>query len=630
MKTIDQYYTHLPVGAVCRAADGRAVDSHDHSKGKGTTFTVWAPKAQSAHLVLNKDTITLESQPYGYWSAWVPEAKPGDLYQFQLDENEPLPDPASLAQPSGVHGPSEVIDLHGFQWHDQGWTGIPMADMIIYELHVGTFTQEGTFMAITDKLDYLQELGINAIEIMPVAQFPGERNWGYDGVYPYAAQHSYGGALGLMQLVDACHQAGIAVILDVVYNHLGPEGNYLPTYGPYLTDKHHTPWGMAINMDDAYCDGVRHYFLQNALMWLRDFRIDGLRLDAVHAIKDTSARHFLTELSAQVDALAKETQRTYTLIGECDLNDSRYISARERGGYGLTGQWIDEFHHSLHAFITGEQEGYYSDFGAFDHIVKAFEKTYVYDGVYSPHRKKIFGNSAEGHDYDQFVVFSQNHDQVGNRMMGDRLTTQVSLETLKLLAGAVLLSPAVPMLFMGEEYGEKKPFQYFVSHTDPDLVEAVRQGRSREFAYFQREGHTVPDPQSKTTFRDSTLSWDRTQKASATLFRWYQHLIRLRKTLPALMAPQRAATQVSSPQEQVLILARSSEPAAAPALYCVFNLGEKAVTLSSFTELPLKIILDSADAEWQGPGTKATNEAGVTPTISMSGRSLQIYEIENS
>ena len=592
------------------------------------TFTVWAPEAESAKVILNEDTIIdLESQLFGYWSARVPEAKPGDLYYFQLDDQEPRPDPASLAQPSGVHGPSEVIDLHGYRWQDHGWTGIPMAEMIIYELHVGTFTPEGTFTAIIDKLDYLRDLGINTVEIMPIAQFPGERNWGYDGVYPYAAQHSYGGALGLMQLVNACHQAGIAVILDVVYNHLGPEGNYLPTYGPYLTDKHHTPWGLAINMDDAYADGVRHYFLQNALTWLHDFRIDGLRLDAVHAIKDNGAWHFLTELSERVADLTKETKRTYTLIGECDLNDSRYISPPERGGYGLTGQWIDEFHHTLHAFITGEQDGYYEDFGTFAHIRKAFENTFVYDGVYSAHRKRVFGNSALDHNYDQFVVFSQNHDQVGNRMMGDRLTTNVSFETLKLLAGAVLLSPSVPMLFMGEEYGEQHPFQYFVSHTDPDLVEAVRQGRSREFAAFQRKGHEVPDPQSEKTFKDSTLSWDTESEDGATLFRFYQTLIRLRKTIPALASFGRKTVHVSSPQENVLMLSRALAPEADPQAYGIFNFGDKDITLSPFTEEPLHRRLDSADTEWQGPGNESPEEATAESPLPIRARSLLLYEL---
>ena len=600
-------------------------------RDNAVTFTVWAPEAQTVKLILNKEQkIDLDQQAFGYWSARVPDAKPGDLYYYQLGDNEPRPDPASLAQPSGVHGPSEVIDLHGYRWNDRGWTGIPMGEMIIYELHVGTFTEEGTFMAIIDKLDYFRELGINTIEIMPVAQFPGDRNWGYDGVYPYAAQHSYGGALGLMQLVDACHQAGIAVILDVVYNHLGPEGNYLPTYGPYLTDKHHTPWGLAINMDDAYCDGVRHYFLQNALMWLKDFRIDGLRLDAIHAIKDTSARHFLTELSERTDALAKENGRTYTLIGECDLNDSRYINSREQGGYGITGQWIDEFHHALHAFITGEQNGYYADFGSFDHIVKAYEKTYVYDGVYSDHRKRIFGNSAEQNPYDQFVIFSQNHDQVGNRMMGDRLTTNLSFETLKLLAGAVLLSPSVPMLFMGEEYGEQNPFQYFVSHTDPDLVEAVRQGRSREFADFQKEGHTVPDPQSEQTFRDSTLSWNRDGAEASTLFRLYQTLIQLRKTIPALGVADRSATRISSPAENVLVMERTDAPNQAAQLYCVFNFGEEDCRLTPFTEVTLHQQINSASTEWMGPESGTSDTVEENDLLLVRAQSFCVYETKSS
>ena len=620
---MEQPYTPLPVGAICQSS---STGSHPTS----VTFTVWAPEAQSVTLKLNQETdISLTQQPFGYWSISVPDAKPGDLYFYQIDDQPPRPDPVSLAQPSGVHGPSEVIDLHGYHWHDQGWTGIPMAEMIIYELHVGTFTPEGTFTAIIDKLDHLASLGVNTLELMPIAQFPGERNWGYDGVYPYAAQHSYGGALGLMQLVDACHQKGMAVVLDVVYNHLGPEGNYLPSYGPYLTDKHHTPWGMAINMDDAYADGVRHYFLQNALMWLRDFRIDGLRLDAVHAIKDAGARHFLAELSERVETLSAETHRVYTLIGECDLNDSRYISSRESGGFGLSGQWIDEFHHTLHAYLTGEQDGYYSDFGTFDHLVKAFKKTYVYDGVYSPHRKRVFGNSAEKLDYDQFVVFSQNHDQVGNRMTGDRLTTNVSYETLKLLAGSVLLSPSVPMLFMGEEYGEQRPFQYFVSHTDPDLVEAVRQGRSREFADFQREGHEVPDPQSEDTFRRSSLSWDTEEESSATMLRFYQALIRMRKSLPALTCSARAATEVLAPQEGVLVLARAQAPGENPTLYILFNFDEKDSTLSPFTEVGLRKLMDSSDTEWNGPGSLSPDHVASDTPLPVRARSVVVYEIVN-
>ncbi|MGB3850246.1 MAG: malto-oligosyltrehalose trehalohydrolase [Tunicatimonas sp.] len=614
-------YTHQPVGAIYQA---------DAGAHPGVTFTLWAPLAESARVLINKETtVALEAKPFGYWSAHVPDAKPGDLYYYQIDDQEPRPDPASLAQPSGVHGPSEVIDTHGFRWQDDGWQGLPLSEMIIYELHVGTFTPEGTFMAIIDKLDYFTELGVNALEIMPVAQFPGERNWGYDGVYPYAAQHSYGGALGLMQLVNACHQRGIAVILDVVYNHLGPEGNYLPTYGPYLTDKHHTPWGLAINMDDAYCDGVRHYFLQNARQWLADFRIDGLRLDAVHAIKDTSARHFLADLSEQTDALSEQTERTYVLIGECDLNDVRYLSPRERGGFGLTGQWIDEFHHSLHAFITGEQDGYYEDFGTFDHVLKAFRDSYVYDGQYSKHRQRAFGNSAADHPYDQFVVFTQNHDQVGNRMVGDRLTTTESFDTLKLLAGAAILSPSVPMLFMGEEYGEKNPFQYFVSHTDPALVKAVREGRTREFAYFQREGLSVPDPQAEETFRNSTLSWSYQEGEGATLLRFYKKLIELRQTLPGLQTTDRRSVTITSPQPNVLLMGRAPEPDAAPQTYVAFNFGETDLTLPPFTDKALIGELNSTDGTWRGEAASAATEASLSEEtdLQLKGRSFRAFRV---
>ncbi len=626
MEPIAPVYTHQPVGAVYRA---------DAGAHQGVTFTLWAPLAESAKVLINEETtVDLEAQPFGYWSAPVSDAKPGDLYYFQIDDQEPRPDPASRAQPSGVHGPSEVIDLHGFRWQDDGWSGLPLSEMIIYELHVGTFTPAGTFTAIIDRLDYFAELGVNALEIMPVAQFPGERNWGYDGVYPYAAQHSYGGALGLMQLVDACHQKGIAVILDVVYNHLGPEGNYLPIYGPYLTDKHHTPWGMAINMDDAHCDGVRHYFLQNAQQWLADFHIDGLRLDAVHAIKDNSARHFLADLSAQTNELSQQTGRTYVLIGECDLNDVRYISPRERNGFGLTGQWIDEFHHSLHAFITGERDGYYVDFGTFGHILKAFRDSYVYDGIYSEYRERVFGNSAEAHPYDQFVVFTQNHDQVGNRMMGDRLTGSESFDTLKLLAGAALLSPSVPMLFMGEEYGEKNPFQYFVSHTDPALVKAVREGRSREFAYFQREGLTVPDPQSEDTFQHSKLSWKYQEGDAATLFRFYKTLIDLRKTLPALQTTHRRMVTIASPQDHVLLMGLALEPNASPQVYVAFNFGETDVTLSPFTDDQTEKLLDSADQEWQGEDASEEKEENRAPatgasTSPLRARSFRVFQVTN-
>ncbi|MGB3585680.1 MAG: malto-oligosyltrehalose trehalohydrolase, partial [Tunicatimonas sp.] len=510
--------------------------------------------------------------------------------------------------PDGVHGASEVVDLQNTKWTDSSWKGIALRDMVIYELHVGTFTSEGTFEAIIDKLDYLKDLGINTIELMPIAQFPGNRNWGYDGVYPFAAQHSYGGAEGLQKLVNACHQRGLALLLDVVYNHLGPEGNYLSVYGPYFTAKHQTPWGLAINFDDAYCDGVRHYFRQNALMWLRDFHIDGLRLDAIHAIKDAGANHFLAELSQAKTTLSEQTKRNYVLIGECDLNDHRYISPQEVGGYGLDGQWIDEFHHALHTELTGENDGYYADFSEFSHMAKAYEKTYVYNGIYSPFRKRMFGNSAENRPYSQFVVFSQNHDQVGNRMLGDRLTETLPFPALKLAAGAVLVSPYVPMLFMGEEYGETQPFQYFVSHTDADLVEAVRQGRKREFAYFQKVGSEVPDPQSEETFNNSKLSWNWSVLESQLLFKYYQALIKLRKELPAWQDDSRPALEVQIIEPQIILLSRqhTADESVAPTLI-VLNFSKKSAlfTLPMSRDETYEKIFDSEDTAWGGEAPQA-------------------------
>lgn len=594
-------------------------------KNGACRFTVWAPEAQSVQVILNDEKkILLESQSYGYWSAQVDTAKPGDLYFYLLDGELKRPDPASLSQPSGVHGPSQVIDLQGYQWQDERYKGIPMDEMIIYELHVGTFTPERTFAGIINKLDYLLALGINTIEIMPIAQFPGARNWGYDGVFPFAAHHDYGGVLGLMQLVDACHQKGIAVLLDVVYNHFGPEGNYTTNFGPYFTDNYHTPWGKAINFDDAYSDAVRHFFIQNALMWLGDFHLDGLRLDAIHAIKDLGARHFLAELSDQVKQLQEKRGIPLTLIGEVDLNDNKYISAPEVGGYGITGQWIDEFHHAIRAYLTKEKMGYYSDFGEFEHIIKAYKDTYVYNGIYSPHRKKTFGSSAEKHPYAQFVVFSQNHDQIGNRVMGDRLTTLVDYETLKLCAGAVLLSPYVPLLFMGEEYAETNPFQYFISHTDPNLVEAVREGRKREFAYFLKEGLEAPDPQSEETLQHSSLSWNIEDPRRKSMLAYYKALITIRKEHPAFVDKERACTKVESPQEGILILERVSHIGGNKfKAYCVINFSEQKVTV----QLPdnstkLNKVMDSSDTAWAGPGALENKY----PEVMLHRKSVAVFE----
>lgn len=501
----------------------------------GARFLFWSPQTARAGIeVENKGFFPLEKKEYGYHEGLLAGIEAGDRYMVVLDGKTKIPDPASLYQSPNVHSPSEVIDLDKITTGVSGGPGRESGELIIYELHTGTFTPEGTFEGVINKLDYLSALGINAIELMPVAQFPGTRNWGYDGVYPFAVQNSYGGPEKFARLVDECHKKGIAVILDVVYNHLGPEGNYLYTAGPYFTDKYKTPWGSAVNFDDKWCDGVRRYFTENALMWLRDYGVDGLRLDAVHAIWDFGARHFIEELSGYVSTLNSRTGNRHFLIGECDLNDVRYITPLKEGGLGLDCQWCDEFHHALHARLTGERMGYYSDFGATSHLANAYNNAYVYNGRYSEYRKRVFGSSAKGIPGNRFVVFTQNHDQAGNRMLGERLSRLTCFESLKLAAGAMFVSPYIPMLFMGEEYGEDAPFLYFTSHSDKDLVEAVRKGRKEEFADFISKGEPA-DPQSPETFKNSMLSWNFESDARKDkLLSYYKKLIELKKTHPAL------------------------------------------------------------------------------------------------
>lgn len=503
-----------------------------NADGKTSTAIVWAPFAKSVSLIINQDNrIPLTQSSGGYWEGHELPLFQGDLYKIILDD-EQLPDPASLSQPEGVHGPSQVIDLHQHQWKDNHWKGLNPDELIIYELHTGTYSPDGTFEGISAKLPELKNLGINAIEIMPVSSFPGTRNWGYDGVFPYAVQESYGGAVQLQKLVDDCHKQGIAVILDVVYNHLGPEGNYLPKFGPFFTGKYKTPWGEAINFDDAFSDEVRTFFLENAMMWIRDFHIDGLRLDAVHAIKDLGTQHFLAELKAIVENYNLNSGRKHFLIAECDLNDVKYLNPFDKGGYNMDAQWCDEFHHALHALTTGENKGYYSDFGGIGPLVKSYNHAFVYDGIYSPHRKKTFGSSTNGQPGYKFVVFAQNHDQVGNRMLGKRLSEMVSFEMQKLIAAAYLLSPFIPMLFMGEEYGEHNPFLYFVNHNDPELIKNVREGRKNEFKDFMN-GQEAPDPQAEETFQKSILTPpEKRNITQAKLFDWYRFLIDFRKNEP--------------------------------------------------------------------------------------------------
>ena len=590
----------------------------------GCSFTVWAPFKKTVEVVIEDGGVyPMAGTEHGYWSCHVPGIKPGSRYFYSLDGKKKLPDPASRYQPEGVHGPSEIVSDE-FSWDDQEWKGLPLGDMIIYELHVGTFTASHDFEGVIAKLSYLKALGVNAIELMPLSQFPGSRNWGYDGVFPFAVQNSYGGPAGLKKLVNAAHNSGIAVILDVVYNHQGPEGNYLGEYGPYFTDKYKTGWGQAINFDDAWCDGVRNFYWQNAAMWLDEFHVDGLRLDAVHAIWDFSANHFIERLTHHVRSIEKRSGCTKVLIAEFDLNNPRYILPPGQGGYGLDGQWIDEFHHALHSLITGEVDGYYEDFGETTHLVKALKDSYVYTGQFSVHRKKLFGKDPGGTTFDQFVVFIQNHDQVGNRMLGDRLTSSLDMETLKLAAATYLLSPGVPMLFMGEEYGEKNPFQYFISHTDKQLVEAVRKGRKEEFSYFKWEGE-VPDPQSEKTFNQCMLSWmNESSKEGKILFGYYKYLIALRKSRAALRGRTRDTLELLSSDENTICFERKHE---GDRIMIALNFSRDHVSIRLPANKNMKAVFNSASVEWGGPATGGQPKVNAGHPFELFPHSVTIFEI---
>lgn len=496
---------------------------------RGVQFRLWAPERDNieVHIVAPSDRrVKLTRGDDGYHEAFVDGLRAGARYTYVVNGRE-RPDPASRHQPESVHGPSEVISTD-FEWHDRGWRGIALEDYVVYEMHVGTFTEEGTFDAAIERLDDLKELGITVVELLPVAQFPGNRNWGYDGVFMNAPQTSYGGVQGLKRLVDACHTRGLAIALDVVYNHLGPEGNYLSEFGPYFTDRYKTPWGLALNFDGPQSDYVRWFFIHSALQWVDEFHIDALRVDAVHAIVDHTAEPFLQDLTAAVRERASKLRRQIFTIAESDLNDPRVITPKDQLGLGFDSQWDDDFHHSLHTLLTGEKDGYYVGYGRVGDLARAIETGYLYAGQHSVYRGRKYGAKPLARNGAQFVVCAQNHDQIGNRMLGDRLSTIVP-EKLKLAAAAVVLSPFIPMLFMGEEYGEEAPFQYFTSHSDPDLIEAVRKGRREEFDDFAWEGE-APDPHDEETFRRSKLQW----KPRNELWSLYQSLLRLRRETPSL------------------------------------------------------------------------------------------------
>lgn len=595
-------------------------------------FIVWAPLRDRVqlHLVSPRDRLVpMERSERGYHRAIVEGVAPGARYLYRLGESLERPDPASRSQPEGVHGPSEVMDTAGFTWSDTSWFGVPLEKLIFYELHVGAFTPAGTFQAIIPRLAELKNLGVTAIEIMPVAQFPGTRNWGYDGVYPFAVQDSYGGLLGLQQLVNACHEAGLALALDVVYNHLGPDGNYLGDYGPYFTDQYTTPWGRAVNLDGPGSDDVRRYFIENALYWFEACHVDVLRLDAIHAMMDRSAHPFLEELQLATADRATSLNRRLYLVAESDLNDARVILPRALGGYGLDAQWSDDLHHAIHALLTGERDRYYQDFGTLGHVAAAWRDGFAYSGQYSPFRQRRHGNSPRLNEARQFVVATQTHDQVGNRARGERLAELVSFEALKLAAGTVLLSPFLPLLFMGEEYAETAPFQYFTSHLDPGLAEAVRRGRREEFAYAGSD-RDVPDPQDEATFLRSKLNWEiRHQGRHRVLLEFYRELIRMRSALPALAHLSKEHTEVATHENALALVAlRWFERDCVLVALC-FNDCDAEVMLRLHGGLWHKH-LDSADAMWLGPGGTAPDAVDTEGDVRLTlrARSVVVYRYQ--
>lgn len=593
------------------------------------SFRVWAPRATKVelHLIAPDDRlVAMQRSRQGYWQAHVEGVSPGARYFYRLNETNDRPDPASAYQPNGVHEASELVN-HDFDWADRDWFGLPLRDYILYELHVGTFTQEGTFSAIIPKLDHLKRLGITALELMPIAQFPGDRNWGYDGVNLFAVQNSYGGPTGLKALVNACHRVGLAVVLDVVYNHFGPEGNYLGEFGPYFNNSSQTLWGAALNYDGADSKEVRHFFLENARYWQEFFHVDALRLDAVHAIRDFSAFPFLQELAQVTRRHAERLNRRFYLIAESDLNDARYLLPTQLGGYALDAQWSDDFHHTLHVLLTGERYGYYQDFGTIRQLAKVFREGYAYTGDYSAYRRLRQGNSPQFTSSRQFVVYAQNHDQVGNRLLGDRLARIVSFEALKLAAGSVLLSPFIPMLFMGEEYAETASFQYMTSHSDPNLVKAVQEGRRQEFAYTHADC-PAPDPQSVGVFMENKLKFDglchdRTQRL---LFELYQELIRIRKGQPALAEADKQTMDVTYLETKRLIVLHYWTEENALLVLLHFGSEARAATV----ELPdgsWGKLLDSAVDRWGGPGSSLPEEisGNISADLLLSPQSFAVF-----
>jgi len=568
------------------------------------TFSAWAPRCRSLDLIIDGRPVRpMRQEADGLFETQIENLPVGTRYQYRLDGERFRPDPVSRWQPEGVHGPSMVVDPSSFPWTDEGFTGHALADLVFYELHVGTFTAAGTFEAVIPHLERLIDLGVTAIELMPVAEFPGSRNWGYDGVHLYAPQSTYGGPQGLRRLVDAAHARGLSVVLDVVYNHLGPEGNYLAEYGPYFTDRYKTPWGSAMNFDGPDGGGVRRHFVDNARYWVREFHVDGFRLDAIHAIHDAGAVHILTEIVQAARAEGRRLGRPVHVVAESHDNDRNLVLAAAEGGIGLDAVWSDDFHHALHAHLTGETNGYYSDFGAPRHIARAIEQGFAFQGEESVYFGRARGTPSADLPGDRFIISVQNHDQVGNRALGDRLSTIVPFEAVKLAAALLFVTPAVPLLFMGEEYGETAPFQYFTSFIDRELSQAVRRGRAAEFSRFAWT-RPIPDPDAPTTFVASRLNHAlAAAPRHRELYQYYRRWLELRSTHPALGAAHKERTRsILDAAGEILTVTRSAPT------------GESLVLTANLTSTPRPLaapttrgrrLLDSADPRFGGSSSAA-------------------------
>ncbi|HET6764514.1 MAG TPA: malto-oligosyltrehalose trehalohydrolase [Longimicrobiaceae bacterium] len=594
----------------------------------GVRFRVWAPAAQGVEVVIHRPdgehALPLKPEDGGYFAAIIDGAGPGERYTFRLDGGDAFPDPASRAQPDGVHGPSQVVDPDAFRWTDGGWHGVPLEEMVLYEVHVGTATPEGTFDGLVARLDDIRELGATAIELMPVADFPGDRNWGYDGVFPWAPARAYGGAEGLRRLVDEAHARGLAVVIDAVYNHLGPEGNYLHavTGGRFFTDRHKTPWGDAVNYDGPGAEAVRGFVVGNALHWAREYHVDGLRLDATHAILDDTERHVLAELA---DTLREELSvaRHFVLFAEDERNERRVVGEIEEGGLGMHAVWADDFHHQVRALTAGDRDAYFGDYaGTVEDLALTLRKGWLYEGQHSPNHGAPRGTPADGIAPPRFVHAIQNHDQVGNRALGERLHHQVPLPVYRAASALLLLSPYTPLLWMGQEWHASSPFLYFTDHPE-ELGMRVTEGRREEFARFRSFSDPeargrIPDPQSPETFQRSKLDWgERARQPHAGILALYRELLALRRGHPALRPRDRASFAVACVCEGVLALRRTGEKDAALLLVASFGGAARVDLNAAFETRPpggkgWKVGLWTEEARFGGDGAgPALNEKGV-------------------